>query len=292
MTIISASYKTDIPAFYGEWFENRIKAGYVDVRNPFNNRLSRISLHPDDIEGFVFWTRNIGPFLPRLEKLIGDRFPFYVQYTITGYPRLLENSVPDREISLERFKEIVSRYGPRSAIWRYDPVVISSVTPENFHLETFEHLSSELRGATDEVVVSFVQFYRKTKKNLATLKKTEDLSVFDPTLAQKKTLLAKLRDIAARNDQKLTLCTQPDLVTDAISGAACIDSARLGLERRKVQGNRKGCLCAAARDIGAYDTCPHGCVYCYAVSKSEKAKHFAKTGSPFSGELRLPDQAV
>ncbi|MEP5700340.1 MAG: DUF1848 family protein, partial [Sneathiella sp.] len=189
MAIISASYKTDIPAFYGDWFENRMKAGYVDVRNPFNNRLSRISLHPDDIEGFVFWTRNIGPFLPRIANLIGGGFPFYVQYTITGYPRLLESSVPDREISLDRFKEIASRYGPRSAIWRYDPIVMSSVTPENFHLETFEHLSSELRGATDEVVVSFVQFYRKTKKNLAALQRTEDLSVFDPTLEQKKALL-------------------------------------------------------------------------------------------------------
>ncbi|MEP5698419.1 MAG: DUF1848 family protein, partial [Sneathiella sp.] len=107
-----------------------------------------------------------------------------------------------------------------------------------------------------------------------------------------KALLEKFCDIAARNGQKLTLCTQPDLVTGTVSGAACIDAARLDLEMRKIQGNRKGCLCTAARDIGAYDTCPHGCVYCYAVSKSEKAKHFAKTASPFSEELRSPDQAV
>lgn len=281
MTIISASYKTDIPAFYGEWFEARLKEGFVTVQNPFNQKKSTVSLKPDDVDGFVFWTRNIEPFLPRLDKLIAQQYRFYVQYTITGYPRILESSVPDRDVSIANIERLATQYGAKSVVWRYDPILISSVTPAAFHLDNFQYLSSALKGKVDEVVVSFAQYYKKTQRNLRHISKAEHLIFHDPGNEEKRDLLQKLRDIALANEQHLTLCTQPSLVSDGIMGAECISADRLGLsDTLKVQGNRKGCLCVLSKDIGGYDTCPHGCTYCYAVSQKEKAKNSFKNHSP------------
>jgi len=273
MVVISASYKTDIPAFYGDWFEHRMGEGSVEIRNPFNGKYSTISLKPDDIDGFVFWTRNVTPFLPRLSRLIAGRYPFYVQFTLTGYPRMLENSVPSIDVAIRQMQDFSSTFGVQSIVWRYDPILISSITPIQFHLENFERLSSALKGATSEVVVSFTQFYKKTSRNLKVLAEKSEISVEEPSRQSQIKLLHKLSLIAATNGQKLTICSQPQLESPSIQGAACISGSRLGVgDRFKVKGNRDGCLCIGARDIGAYDTCPHGCVYCYAVSKTEKAK--------------------
>jgi len=284
LTIISASYKTDIPTFYGDWFGERLKAGYVDIRNPFNNRFSRVSLKPDDVDGFVFWTRNISPFLPRLKALQSDGRPFYIQYTITAYPKALESSVPDPGHAVQRVVQLAELYGPEKVVWRYDPILISTLTPESFHLDTFARLSDALAGQVTEVVVSFTQFYRKTNRNL---KKLEQQGVVcrDPDLPEKKALLDRLSEVAAGNGQVLTLCSQPDLATDRLAGAVCIDAKRLGLETGPDKGNRPGCLCMASKDIGGYDSCLHGCAYCYAVSDTEKARHVFKQHSPFSNHL-------
>lgn len=273
MGVISASYKTDIPAFYGEWFERRLHDEFVKIRNPFNGKFSTVSLKPSDIDGFVFWTRNIAPFRPRLEKLIVGQYPFYIQFTLTGYPRILENSVPAPHVALQQIHDIRARYGPLSIVWRYDPILISSITPIQFHLANFKKLSTALKGATSEVVVSFTQFYNKTSRNLARLEKEFGVSVEQPSRHTQDWLLLKLSTIAAINGQKLTVCSQPHLESETVAAAACISGDRLGLRHPiKIQGNRDGCLCVAARDMGAYDTCPQGCVYCYAVSQTEKAK--------------------
>ncbi|MCG8491313.1 MAG: DUF1848 domain-containing protein [Sneathiellales bacterium] len=283
--IISASYKTDIPAFYGDWFEHRLTEGHVDVRNPFNNSNYPVSLKKADVEGFVFWTRNLAPFENRLKRLIAGHFPFYVQFTITGYPTALEPSVIPLEQSVAQIKKLVADFGQHAVIWRYDPVLISTHTPLDFHRRTFAFLSRELEGSVNEVVVSFTQFYRKTTLNLKALQKARGIYSEDPDLEVKQDLLREFRDIAFHNGQKLTLCTQPHLTSLDISGAACIDAERLGLAPQKSKGNRPGCLCAASRDIGAYDTCIHGCAYCYAVSKPKKAKAVYHRHSPLNSSL-------
>ncbi len=278
MTIISASYKTDIPAFYGDWFEDRLAEGFAEVRNPFNNAMSRVSLKREDVDGFVFWTRNIEPFRKRLDTLIAGEFLFYIQYTVTGYPRLFETSVPATKASVFQIKSLAQRYGKRCVVWRYDPILISSITPAPFHLRNFKKISDALCGSVDEVVVSFTQFYQKTKRNLKILSENEDVLFDNPEETEKLALLEQLRIIAAANDQYLSLCTQPELVQGDLRGASCISAERLGLRHSmKVQGNRKGCLCVASRDIGGYETCPHGCLYCYAVTNRETAKANFKT---------------
>ena len=164
--IISASYKTDIPTFYGEWFGNRLDAGYCKMVNPYNRKAYRVSLEPDDVDGFVFWTKNAGPFLGKLAVISERGYPFIVQYTINEYPRALEFSVVDSPRSVEHMRVIAETYGPAVGVWRYDPILVSSDTPIDFHRRNFSNLARSLEGYTDEVVVSFAQVYRKTLRNL------------------------------------------------------------------------------------------------------------------------------
>src|SRR5579863_4850689 len=164
--IISASYKTDIPTFYGEWFMNRLRAGYCKMVNPYGRQIYTISLLREDVDGFVFWTKNIGPFLKHLPEVREKGYPFIVQHTINGYPRELEFRVINYAHTVEHIKRLASDYGSDVVVWRYDPIVFSSLTPIDWHRRNFEKLAQSLRDTTDEVVVSFAQIYRKTKRNM------------------------------------------------------------------------------------------------------------------------------
>ncbi len=126
--IISASYKTDIPTFYGEWFMNRLQDGYCKMVNPYGHQVYTIDLTPENVDGFVFWTKNIGPFLKYLPEVQKMGYPFVVQHTITGYPRELEFRVIDHTHTIEHMKVLADMYGPHIAVWRYDPIVVSSLT--------------------------------------------------------------------------------------------------------------------------------------------------------------------
>ncbi len=281
MTIISASYKTDIPAFYGDWFRNRLDDGFVDVRNPYNNTINRISLLSENVDAFVFWTRNAEPFLPVLSDKIEGQYPFYFQFTVTGYPKPIERSVIDVSLAVEQINRLSIRYGPHSVVWRYDPIFVSDMTPISFHKQNFQQLAERLSGSVNEVTVSFTQLYTKTKRNLAHLDARHSIGFLDPPKECKSELLSSMQETAEELGFRLTLCTQPLLETKEIQGAACIDGDRLanvGVDglTAALQKNREGCLCVRSRDIGSYDSCPHGCVYCYAVQSPSKARTAAK----------------
>lgn len=275
--IVSASYRTDIPAFYGPWFLERLRAGVCRVVNPYGGPDSEIALTPEAVEGFVFWTRNAKPFLPALAEVRARGFPFVVQYTVTGYPRELEPSVVPASQAVAVIAELARRYGKHTVVWRYDPVFLTSLTPPDWHRAHFAELAAALAGATGEVVLSFAQIYAKTRANSDRAAKRHGFSWSDPEPAEKVDLLGDLAAIAADHGIQPTLCTQPELAASGIAPARCIDVARLAdvagrpIEARN-KGNRPGCLCAESRDIGAYDSCPHGCVYCYAVRRPELAK--------------------
>ncbi len=271
--IVSASYKTDIPAFYGDWFNRRLEAGHADVRNPWSGAPFRVRLDPDHADGFVFWTRNAGPFMPTLERLHTEGRPFVVQMTVTGYPRPLERSVIDAETAARQIRALSDRFGRRSVVWRYDPVLISDLTPPGFHRDGVARFAETVRRAVDEVVLSFATVYRKTRANLDRL----GIAWRDPPVEEKRALLEDLAEAARVHGIAPTLCAQPELLVPGLSPAACIDAVRLsdvaGREiAARTKGNRPGCACAESRDIGAYDTCPHGCVYCYAVSRPATGK--------------------
>ena len=275
--IISASYKTDIPTFYGEWFMNRLRAGYCKMMNPYNRRVIRVSLLPEDVEGIVFWTKNVGPFLRHLQEVQQLGFPFVLQHTINGYPRHLEQAVVDTHKSVENVRQVTDTFGPRVSIWRYDTIINSSLTPREFHIETFGRLAKELEGATDEVVISFAHLYTKTHRNMQRAAAEHGFTWSDPTDDWKKELARELASVAAVHNIQLTVCSQPRFITSGCGEARCVDARRLTdvavkLVKASLKGNRPECGCFESRDIGEYDTCPHGCVYCYAVQNQELAK--------------------
>lgn len=284
--IVSASFRTDIPAFYGSWFRNRFRAGFCRVVNPYGGAPYRVALR-DGVDGYVFWTRNAEPFRPMLAEVRAAGLPFVVQYTVTGLPRALERSVVDPARSVETIRRLAGDYGPRAVVWRYDPVLLTDLTPPEWHVRQFAALARDLEGQVDEVVLSFAQIYKKTQRNLAAAARAHGFSWREPEHEEKLLALERFRSLAAERGMRLTLCTQPDLPGEA---ARCIDAQRLAeiggcAFVAKTKGNRPGCLCAESRDIGAYDSCPHGCVYCYAVNHPALARDNFRRHDPMAESL-------
>lgn len=296
--IVSASYKTDIPTFYGEWFIHRLRAGFCKTVNPYNRRVMKVSLHRKDVEGIVFWTKNVGPFLKHLPEIKESGFPFILQHTINGYPRTLEQSVVDAPKAVEHLHLVSERYGPRVCVWRYDTIINSSLTPRDFHIESFSRLAADLEGATDEVVISFAHLYQKTLRNMDKAAIEHGFTWSDPDTEWKKSLVSELSSIANAHHIRLTVCSQPEFVTPGCYEARCVDADRLAdvvgsPVKACLKGNRKECGCFESRDIGDYDTCPHGCVYCYAVQNQSLAKSRYHQHDPMGESLfPIPADAI
>ncbi len=293
--IISASFRTDIPAFYGEWFVRRLEAGYCRTVNPIGGQIHTIPLGRDAVDGIVFWTKNVRPFLPRLERVAEMGYPFYVQHSITGYPRALENRVPPVESLVRAAWELSRRYGPRAAVWRYDPIVYTSLTPSDHHLSMFTRLARQLEGAVDEVVISFAHIYRKTARNMSQAAGEEGFTWRgeEPPDEEKRALAGEMAEVAAEHGMKLGVCSQSVYTCGRAVNARCVDAPRLSAVAgrpvtARTKGNRPDCLCAESRDVGAYDTCPHGCVYCYAVAGREAALERYRAHDPHSEFLFPP----
>lgn len=229
-------------------------------------------------------------------------YPFLVQYTITGYPRELEERVLDAAHTTASLRAVTNTYGPAVPIWRYDPIMITSLTPPDWHRRNFASLARSLQGATDEVVVSFAQVYKKARRNLNEAAHARGFSWHEHETTQPEAarqLVADLASIAAEYDMRLTICSQKMLHTPGVTQEArCVDAERLErvsgrslLDKIKLKGNRAECGCYASRDIGEYDTCPHGCVYCYAVLNRELALARYKNHDP-EGEFLFPPRLL
>ncbi len=290
--IISASYKTDIPAFYGDWFMARLKAGDCRVVNPYGRQVYTVRLDAEAVSGIVFWTKNLGPFLDRLPEIRALGHAFVVHYSINAYPRALETSVSDPDRAVAHMHRLARTFGKRAAVWRYDPVVATSLTPPDWHLENFARLARALAGATDEVVVSFAHIYRKTRRNMEVAARAHGFSWSDPADDEKRHIVAGLAERAAESGMRLTICSQPQYRIAATAPARCIDAERLGdMAGRpiaaRMKPHRPECGCFESRDIGDYDSCPHGCVYCYAVHGRARARRRHADHDP-KGALLLP----
>ena len=274
--IISASYRTDIPAFYRDWFLTRFAAGHCMVANPYGGPPSRVALR-QGVDGYVFWTRNARPFLPALDAVRAAGLPFMMSWTVTGYPRPLEPAVIETAQAIDGMRQIAARFGRRTLVWRYDPILVTDLTPPEWHRRTFTDLARQLAGVVDEVVVSFAQIYRKTRRALDRRGHDHGFAWRDPPLAEKRQAVALLAGIAAEQGITLSICSQPQLERETAPAARCIDLVRLSdlagrPLRGRGKGHRPGCACAESRDIGAYDSCPQGCVYCYAVADRQAAR--------------------
>jgi len=223
--------------------------------------------------------------------------PFVVQHTINGYPKSLEYSVVDVDRSIANVQRLSETYGPRICVWRYDTIVVTSETPIDFHLYQFERIAKSLKSHVDEVVVSFVHLYAKTLRNMKWAEKEFNFEWMEIDIDSKRTLARKLVEIAKAHNMKLSICSQREYLIEGASDARCVDADRLqDIAGRplnaELKGNRKECGCFASRDIGEYDTCPHGCVYCYAVQNRELAQRQFKEHDPNSEFLFAPEGTV
>lgn len=293
--IVSASYKTDIPAFYSRWFMARLDAGFCRMINPYGRQVYEVPLTREGVDGFVFWTRNAEPFMDSLHEIRRRGFPFIVQFTVTGYPKPLETSVIEPLRAVEQIHKLAKDFGPMAVVWRYDPIVVADVVPLDRHGQNFARLAAALEGAVNEAVISFAQIYRKTKRNLDAAARAFQFGWRDPSEEEKRSLAAELVPIARRHGMRLALCAQPAYRVPGAEEARCIDASRLAAVAgrhiaARTKGNRPGCFCAESRDIGDYDTCPHGCVYCYAVASRSAARRHFRAHDPESAFLLEPDQ--
>ncbi len=288
--IISASRRTDIPAFYGRWFMRRVEEGFVGIVNPFGGRRYIASLRPEDVTCFVFWSKDFTPFLDPLEALDRLGYRSYFNYTITGAPPLFETDV-DKARALDTMKALSRRYSPKHINWRFDPIVISSLSDGTHYLREFERLAGALEGVVERCFFSFVMRYNKVKRNFAELERTAGVRTIDCDQAFKTELIQKLAVRAAAHGIRLYSCCGDCLVGASIHKAHCIDGALIeelffpdGLVYKE-KPTRDGCGCTESIDIGTYDTCPHGCIYCYANANKAVARRACDRHDPASAFL-------
>ncbi len=261
--LISASRRTDIPAFFPDWFAGCLSRGAAAYRNPYSGRAASVSLAPDDVAAFVFWTRNPLPFLPVVACLerAGYRSIFHV--TVTGYPRALEPAAPTLEVAAGAFRRLSGTVGPARVLWRFDPI-LPGEDPAGI-VARFEKVSAALEGLSGRCTVSIAHPYRKSVRAM------RDAPRFWRPARGLRGAVERVAAIARARGFRMASCCSPALRDWGIPGAACVDMELLSalypaLPVSAAQSPvREGCLCAASRDIGTYRTCRHGCLYCYAA---------------------------
>lgn len=290
--IISTGMRTDIPAFYSKWFINRIKEGFVYVRNPYyQNQVTRYELNPQVVDCICFCTKNPIPILPYLDEL--DKFRQFWFVTITPYGKDIEPNVPDKNKVIEAFKEISSRVGVNGIGWRYDPVFYGNGFDLQRHIKEFEKIAKALKGYTNSCVLSFLDLYEKVKRNAPW--------IYPPTIEEQKELGKALAKIAKENGMTIrTCCEGTHLAEFGIDVSGCqtkeiIEKAiGVSLNPPKRKNARAICNCLLGQDIGAYNTCGHLCKYCYANMDKQVVINNMKKHNPNSpfliGNLQKDDK--
>lgn len=262
--IISASRRTDIPAYYAEWLLQRLRERYALVRNPMNlRRVSRIDLSPEAVDGIVLWTKNPEPMLDKLSAL--RDYTYYFQFTLTAYGADVEGNLPPKLILADAFRALSDSIGIERVVWRYDPILINGHYTEDYHVRCFEQLASRLAGYTQTCIVSFIDIYPKIAVAARQMGITHILN------EQKWRIAKRLSEIALAYGLDIQTCAETlDFSKLGIGHARCIDAERLSrigkraVVARKDRNQRPACGCAESVDIGAYNTCMNGCRYCYA----------------------------
>lgn len=288
--IVSVSRRTDIPAFYSDWFFNRLKEGFVYVINPMNlKQISKVELTPDKVDCFIFWTKDATNMIDRLDEL--KDYNYYFQYTITSYGKDVENGILDKKKIIESFKKLSDNIGKEKVILRYDPILLSKKYSIDYHCKAFDKLCSQLKGYTDKCVISFIDLYKKTERN------TKVLDLIPMGLDQIEEISQKLSSIASKYDISIETCSEGyDLTKFGINKGKCIDdslvSKVIGYEVnvKKDDTQRDVCGCVKSVDIGQYNTCRHHCLYCYANFNynqvEENYKLHNKSNPLLIGEVR------
>ena len=280
--IINTGMRTDIPAFYHEWLINRIKEGFVLVRNPYNpSQVTRYSLSPEVVDLIAFCTKNPAPMLPHMDTL--KPYGQYWFVTITPYGKDIEPNVPDKLKVMEDFKRLSDTVGVDSVGWRYDPIFVDDKHCVEWHIEQFEHMAETLSGYTKTCVISFIDIYKKVERNFP-----EAREVFKK---DRLTIGKAFIEIAKKHDITIRPCAEGnDLEIYGADCSGCMTvktfetALRVRLDVPKGNRNQRNgeCTCLLGTDIGAYDTCGHLCRYCYANTNPSQVKENMKKHDPNS----------
>lgn len=264
--IISASRRTDIPAFYSDWFINRLTEGYVLSRNPMNySQVSKINLAPDLTDCIVFWTKDPKNLLDKLTKIDDMGYRYYFQFTLTPYGMDIEKNLRDKKEIVETFQQLSIRLGKNRVLWRYDPIILNNQLTSSYHIEQFEHFCEQLSGYSRICTISFVDMYAKLEKNV---KNKLIRNITDEEMFQ---IAEAFSGIGRKYDFEIRACCEAlDLTRFGIKNSSCIDQETIeavcgyGIDSGRDGNQRTGCGCMQSIDIGAYNTCRHNCIYCYA----------------------------
>ena len=295
--IISISRRTDIPAYYSDWLINRMKIGYTVYPNPASGKPVFVSLKPEHVKALIFWTRNPIPLFKHLDY-IDKNYKHYIHLTINGLPKILEQNNPSVDSIIEVAKKLSKRYGPEYVQWRFDPIILSTVTPEDFIIRKFEYIAAQLKSYVKNCYISFVDLYKKTEINFEKVEKRDKIRFNIPSIEKELSITQKIASIAKEYNIKLHACAEEHLAEiDNVRIAQCINVDLINkitgipMKSYSRQKSRKGCHCINAPDIGYYDSCPHGCIYCYS-NKSPKiammnAKKYHQFGFPMD-DLEMP----
>lgn len=293
--LISASRRTDIPSCYSEWFYHRLKEGYVCVRNPMNpHQVSKINLSPEIVDGIVFWTKNPLPMMDRLGEL--EKYNYYFQFTLTAYGPEVETNLPSKnKVLIPAFQRLSKEIGKERVVWRYDPIFFSERYTLDYHCRYFEVLASRLAPYTEKCTISFLDWYRNIEHDV------KPLQIQTMTGERQTELVERLAEIAERYHISIDTCAEAgDFRRFKVFPACCIDKTRLErignyrLDIGKDKNQREYCGCAESIDIGAYQTCKNGCLYCYAnfnhgAAERNFEKHKIKS-SLLLGEIEEADK--
>jgi hypothetical protein len=290
--IISASRRTDIPAFYAEWLINRVRAGFCTVPNPFNPRqVSRVSLRPEDVDAVVFWTRDPKSLLGRLAELDERGFRYYFQYTILANPRILDPGTPPVEEAVSTFRSLADHVGSDRVVWRYDPIIITDETPEAYHLDRMASIAATLRGYTKRLVISLVDIYPHVEARRRLLGKEGRAIKLsrEPLTADG---IRSMAGIAAANALEITSCAEDlKMMKQEIRPGKCVDDQLIEkvfgitVTHQKDPHQRPACGCVVSKDIGVYDTCAFRCLYCYATRNVVAAERNLRNHDPEAPSL-------
>lgn len=282
--IINVGGRTDIVNYYTPWLLRRLDEGSVLVRNPFSREhVTRYRLDPRVVDCIVFCSKNYEPILPHMAD-IAARFNVLCHYTITAYGPDVEPSVPSVERSIETLRRLSAIVGPERVVWRYDPILLTGRYTVGLHLDTFGRMAAQLMPYVGRCVFSFVTMYRRLEANMP--------EIIPLTAADRDTIASGIGCTARRLGLRLQTCGDSDSYARyGIEASGCITSATLGealgcrFVRVPHKGSRPGCHCMPMHDIGAYDTCPNGCRYCYANRDPQTARRNILRHNPDSPML-------
>lgn len=263
--IISASRRTDIPAFYSQWFFNRIKERYVLVPNPFNSKMiSRVNLNPAVVDCIVFWTKNPTPMIGHLDKL--KDYKYYFQFTLNPYEDDIENNLPQLSKRIEIFKRLSDKIGKEKVVWRYDPILTNEKYNVDFHKDTFAEIADGLKDHTERCMLGFIDHYHHIRSAVS------QFNIKPLLMSDIQEMAISFKITIDRYPIFMDTCTvKVDLRHLGIPSGECVDKELIEkiigypITAKKDKNQRDICRCIESIDIGTYESCLNGCIYCYAI---------------------------